>query len=72
MGMPGYFDLIGMVVSRYDAETGEKLFPPGVQFDSPDKSFMAKFTGVPGKSMNRVLDIGKIVGKGQKVVDKAE
>lgn len=51
----GMFDLIGYVTTRTEAimdvdghDTGNERvsFPPGISFESPDGSFMAKWTGV--------------------------
>jgi hypothetical protein len=57
--MPGYFDLIGLVTSRVN-EAGEVIYPPRVQFQSPDDSFVAKFTGTGNKTQGP-LDISKII-----------
>jgi hypothetical protein len=59
VNMPGFFDLIGLVEPRTDAD-GNLVFPPRVRFQSPDDSFVAKFTGVGTKTAGP-LDIGKIL-----------
>lgn len=60
--MPGFFDLIGLVQTRTDQD-GNILYPPLVKFESPDGSFVAKFTGVkkPGSKAWGPLDFGKIL-----------
>jgi hypothetical protein len=49
----GMFDLIGYVTTRTerkgDADDRDIVFPPGISFESPDGSFMAKWTGVGDK-----------------------
>ena len=61
--MPGFFDLIGKLSSRVDDE-GCIIYPPFVEFDSPDNDFLCKFTGVkPGKRAAGLLNVAKIVGK---------
>ena len=57
--MPGFFDLIGFVQTRHD-ENGEIVYPPWVSFESPDGSFMAKYTGT-GKRRAGPLDFSKIL-----------
>lgn len=68
VNMPGFFDLIGMVETRVDGE-GKVIYPPRVRFQSPDDSFVAKFTGA-GTRTEGPLDIAKILmlGKGGKKV----
>jgi len=61
--LPGYCDLIGLVTPRVDADSN-KVFPPLVQFESPDGSFMAKYTGKrppKGKYPMGPLDFTKIL-----------
>lgn len=53
--MAGFFDLIGLVTKRIDEE-GNIVYPPYVQFQSPDDSFLAKFTGVGPKSGPLMFD----------------
>jgi hypothetical protein len=55
----GYFDLIGLVSTRTDDE-GNVVYPPLVRFQSPDGSFLAKFTG-KGVRTEGPLDISKII-----------
>src|SRR5512139_1332258 len=57
--MPGFFDLIGLVEPRTDAD-GKIIYPPRVRFQSPDDSFVAKFTGV-GTRTQGPLNIAKIL-----------
>ena len=64
VNMPGFFDLIGMVEQRVDVD-GKVIFPPRVRFQSPDESFVAKFTGV-GNRTQGPLDIEKILSIGRK------
>jgi hypothetical protein len=66
VNMPGFFDLIGLVESRTDGE-GRIIYPPRVRFQSPDDSFVAKWTGV-GSRTEGPLNITKILGltKGEK------
>lgn len=45
--MPGFFDLIGLVEAR--SKDGEVAYPPIVNFEAPDDSFLAKYTGKGGK-----------------------
>jgi hypothetical protein len=59
VNMPGFFDLIGLVEPRVDDE-GNVLYPPRVRFQSPDDSFVAKWTGV-GSRTQGPLDISKIL-----------
>ena len=63
VNMPGFFDLIGLVEPRTDAE-GKIIYPPRVRFQSPDDSFVAKFTGVGTKTQGP-LDITKILTIGR-------
>jgi len=61
VNMPGFFDLIGLVEPRTD---GDKIiYPPKVRFQSPDDSFVAKFTGA-GNRTQGPLDISKILNLG--------
>jgi len=57
--MPGFFDLIGLVQTRTDNE-GKVIYPPWVRFQSPDGSFLAKFTG-KGDKTEGPLNIKKII-----------
>ena len=57
--MPGFFDLIGFVQPRHD-EDGNIVYPPWVSFESPDGSFMAKYTGT-GKRRAGPLNFEKIL-----------
>ena len=59
--VPGFFDLIGLVQIRTDGE-GEIVYPPLVRFQSPDGSFLAKFTGT-GNRTEGPLNIQKIIEK---------
>jgi hypothetical protein len=60
--MPGFFDLIGLVETRKNAE-GKILYPPKVRFESPDETFLAKWTGVKkGERAEGLLDFNKILG----------
>ena len=59
INMPGFFDLIGLVEPRTDAE-GKIVYPPRVRFQSPDDSFVAKFTGAGTKTQGP-LNINKII-----------
>ena len=59
VNMPGFFDLIGLVEPRTDGD-GNLVFPPRVRFQSPDDSFVAKFTGTGTKTAGP-LDITKIL-----------
>jgi hypothetical protein len=63
VNMPGFFDLIGLVEQRTDAD-GNIIYPPRVRFQSPDDSFVAKFTGVGTKTQGP-LDITKILSIGR-------
>jgi len=60
--MPGFFDLIGLVQTRTDQD-GHIRYPPLVKFESPDGSFVAKFTGVKrlGSKAWGLLDISAIL-----------
>ena len=49
VNMPGFFDLIGLVEPRTDSE-GRIVYPPRVRFQSPDDSFVAKFTGAGNRT----------------------
>ena len=57
--MPGFFDLIGFVQPRHD-EDRNIVYPPWVSFESPDGSFMAKYTGT-GKRRAGPLNFEKIL-----------
>lgn len=57
--MPGFFDLIGLVEPRTDGD-GYVCYPPMVRFQSPDDSFVAKWTG-PGTKTHGPLDFKKIL-----------
>ena len=57
--MPGFFDMIGRVVTRVDKDN-KVVYPPGIMFESSDNSFMAKWTG-PGSKRNFQLDIRQIL-----------
>ena len=59
VNMPGFFDLIGLVEPRTDAD-GRIIYPPRVRFQSPDDSFVAKWTGA-GTRTQGPLDISKIL-----------
>ena len=59
INMPGFFDMIGLVEPRTDDE-GNIIYPPRVRFQSPDGSFVAKFTG-SGKQTQGPLNITKIL-----------
>ena len=59
INMPGFFDLIGLVESRQDVD-GNIIYPPTVRFQSPDDSFVAKWTGA-GKRTSGPLNITKIL-----------
>lgn len=62
VNMPGFFDLIGLVEPRTDGD-GKIIYPPRVRFQSPDDSFVAKFTGA-GTRTQGPLDISKILNLG--------
>jgi hypothetical protein len=51
------------VETRTDSE-GNIVYPPLVRFQSPDGSFMAKFTGI-GKQTQGPLNISKILSIGR-------
>ena len=57
---PGFFDLIGLVEPRQDGD-GNVIYPPKVRFQSPDGSFVAKWTGA-GSRTEGPLNITKILG----------
>lgn len=59
VNMPGFFDLIGLVEPRVDGD-GQVIYPPRVRFQSPDDSFVAKFTGAGTKTQGP-LNISKIL-----------
>jgi len=56
---PGFLDLIGKVEPRLD-ENDNIVYPPYVSFESPDDSFLAKFTGA-GKKRSGPLNFEKIL-----------
>lgn len=56
---PAYFDLIGLVESRYN-EKGEIIYPPRVRFES-DGSFIAKWSGPRKGNLSGPLDWSKIL-----------
>jgi len=56
---PGFLDMIGFVQSRHD-EDGNIIYPPWVSFESPDGSFMAKYTGT-GKRRAGPLNFERIL-----------
>lgn len=60
--MGGFFDMIGMVVGRTDAN-GENVYPPGIVF-SGDETFMHKKYGNVSKS---IFDIKRILEKAAEV-----
>lgn len=70
VNMPGFFDLIGMVETRTDGD-GKIVYPPRVRFQSPDDSFVAKFTG-SGRVTEGPLNITKILQLGSKNKSKEE
>jgi hypothetical protein len=59
INMPGFFDLIGLVEPRV-GDDGAVIYPPRVRFQSPDDSFVAKFTGCGNKTQGP-LNIQKIL-----------
>ena len=59
VNMPGFFDLIGLVEPRA-GDDGAVIFPPRVRLQSPDDSFVAKFTGSGNKTQGP-LNIQKIL-----------
>jgi hypothetical protein len=59
INMPGFFDLIGLVEPRM-GDDGTVIYPPRVRFQSPDDSFVAKFTGCGNKTQGP-LNIKKIL-----------
>jgi hypothetical protein len=59
VNMPGFFDLIGMVEPRADPD-GNIIYPPRVSFESPDGSFVAKYSGA-GNKRQGPLNIKKII-----------
>ncbi|HRR45277.1 MAG TPA: AAA family ATPase [Mesotoga sp.] len=57
---PAYFDCIGLVQRR--EEGGEIVYPPVVIFDSPDESFVHKWSGQrKGRTVKGTLDWRKIL-----------
>lgn len=62
--MPAALDLIGLVQARTD-DNGKLVYPPNIFFESPDGSFMCKFSGKRAKGkavMGGVLNFKKILG----------
>lgn len=62
INMPGFFDLIGILESRFDKE-GKLIFPPRVRFEpdaNDDDDFICKYTGV-GKRRSGLLDFTMIL-----------
>ena len=64
VNMPGFFDLIGLVEPRTNGD-GQVIYPPRVRFQSPDGSFVAKYTGPPGGKTEGPLNIEKILNQGR-------
>ena len=64
VNMPGFFDLIGLVEPRTNGD-GQVIYPPRVRFQSPDGSFVAKYTGPPGGKTEGPLNIQKILEQGR-------
>ena len=64
VNMPGFFDLIGLVEPRTNGE-GQVTYPPRVRFQSPDGSFVAKYTGPPEGKTEGPLNIQKILNQGR-------
>jgi hypothetical protein len=59
--MKAYFDLIGIVIKRYDDE-GRVVFPPTIRFYSTqDENYMAKWTGPNVRNPGGPLDWSKIL-----------
>lgn len=56
---PAYFDLIGLVETRYN-EKGEIVYPPLVRFES-DGNFLAKWSGPRKGPLSGPLDWSKIL-----------
>ena len=65
VNMPGFFDLIGLVEPRTNGD-GQVIYPPRVRFQSPDGSFVAKYTGPPGGKTEGPLNIEKILSQGRR------
>jgi len=60
--MPEFFDLIGLVRRRY--KDGKPVYPPAVYFESPDNSYLCKYTGRkknPNKLAMGPLNFSKIL-----------
>lgn len=55
-----WFTHIGKVESRKD-DNGEILYPPEVEFVSPDNTFMCRWGGKPNSPKNYILDIDFIL-----------
>ena len=70
VNMPGFFDLIGLVEPRTNGD-GQVIYPPRVRFQSPDGSFVAKYTGPPGGKTEGPLDIEKILNQGRRTKHEA-
>jgi hypothetical protein len=51
--LPGFCDLIGMV--KHSVKDGKIIYPPSIWFESPDLSFLAKFTGPRPAGMEHVF-----------------
>jgi hypothetical protein len=76
--MPGYYDLIGLVEPRVK-DGGEIVYPPTVNFRSPDGSYIAKWSGpqngktkgplVWDKILSTVADKSKTKGGDKKKED---
>ena len=62
---PAYFDCIGLVQRR--EEGGEIVYPPVVIFDSPDESFVHKWSGQrKGREVKGILNWQRILKGGAK------
>jgi len=60
--MPGFFDLIGLIRPRYKDD--KPVYPPAVYFESPDNSYLCKYTGRkknPNKLAMGPLNFSKIL-----------
>jgi hypothetical protein len=51
--LPGFFDLIGMV--KHHVVDKKIVYPPLVFFESPDQSFLAKFTGTKPAGVDTMI-----------------
>jgi hypothetical protein len=58
--MPGYYDLIGLVEPRVDSN-GTIVYPPAVNFRSPDGSYIAKWSGPQNGKTRGPLNWEKIL-----------